>query len=225
MTGYVKLHRKLLDSAFRDQPLILALLTNLLLMASHREVKFLWNGKEQVLLPGQLITGRKTLSKETGISEQTIRTALYALKSTNTITIKSTNRFSLISIVNWKKYQDRQPTEQPASQPTVNQQLTTYKNEENEKKIGSDHLVNEKDINYLLEVPSIDLEEYARDYQCTRQQAKEKAESLYYWFIEKGSTSASYKASLRKALLKDFGKNTLIDARTFSYPTSGPNDL
>ena len=62
------------------------------------------------------------------------------LKSTNEITIKSTNRFSIVTIVNWEKYQinKKQSTNKLTNnltnnQPTTNQQLTTekeYKNKE-----------------------------------------------------------------------------------------------
>ena len=55
--------------------------------------------------PGQVVCGRKQLAKDLGLSESTIRTALKHLKSTNEITIKSTNKFSIITIENWGKYQ------------------------------------------------------------------------------------------------------------------------
>ncbi|WP_326494329.1 hypothetical protein [Sphingobacterium sp. UT-1RO-CII-1] len=74
---------------------------------------------------------------------QQIRTSLTKLKSTNEITIKTTNKGTVITIVNYDFYQsgeDEQPTKQPTSnqritnkQPTDNQQVTTNKNVKNIK--------------------------------------------------------------------------------------------
>lgn len=61
--------------------------------------------------------------------------------NSHSITSKSTNRFSIISITNWEAYQgiedDSQPASQPANQPATNQQITTYKNNK-EKDLMSD---------------------------------------------------------------------------------------
>ena len=86
------------------------------------------NFKGHVIPRGSLVVGRKKLAKELGLSEQSIRTALDHLKSTNEITIKTTNKFSIVTIVNWEKYQDKDEeiTNKTANeQPTINQQLTT----------------------------------------------------------------------------------------------------
>jgi hypothetical protein len=137
MEGWIKLHRKLNETSFKNKPLVVALFVHLLLNANHQDKKFYWNNEELTIKSGQLLTGRKELSKQTGISPQSIRTAMMVLKSTNTITIKSTNRFSIISILNWDKYQNESTSTLTSkltnNQPTTNQQLTTNKNEENEE--------------------------------------------------------------------------------------------
>lgn len=83
---------------------------------------------------GSLVCGRKQLAQDLKISEQSIRTALIHLKSTNEITIESTNRFSIIHIVNWEKYQvnenlstNKITNKATNNQPATNQQLTTSK--------------------------------------------------------------------------------------------------
>lgn len=68
------------------------------------------------------------------MSEQEMRTSLEHLKSTNEITIKSTNRFSVITVCKWEEYQidnKNQPAKQPAHQQTSNQQATTPKEYKN----------------------------------------------------------------------------------------------
>lgn len=120
-SGWIKLHNKFLQWEWMDNPNMVALFIHFLLNANYQEKN--WHG--QIIKPGELIIGRKALSKKTGISQQAIRTCLTRLKSTNEITIKSTNRYSIISLTNWHKYQQKQPAKQPASQPTSNQQATT----------------------------------------------------------------------------------------------------
>jgi hypothetical protein len=121
-------------------PETLALFIDLLLRANHENG--FWKGHE--VKRGQLITGRKSLSKSTGLSEQAIRTSLERLKSTNEITIKSTNKFSIITICKYDDYQTtvtpKQPAERPATQPTNNQQTTTNKNDKNDKNINTKKL-------------------------------------------------------------------------------------
>ena len=60
-----------------------------------------------------------------------IRTAIDKLKSTNEITIDTTNRYSLVTIVNWNEYQSDDDISTNKStksltnkQPTDNQQIT-----------------------------------------------------------------------------------------------------
>ena len=85
---------------------------------------------------GSLIAGRKQLAKDLGLTEQMIRTSLMKLKSTNEITIESTNRYSVITVVKYDDYQNdsrfnNQPNKDNSNQqatnkqPTSNQQATT----------------------------------------------------------------------------------------------------
>lgn len=133
--GWVKFHRKMVEWEWYNDLPAFKLFTHLILTANHQPQK--WRGR--TVKAGQLITGRKSLSKKTGLTEQQIRTALDKLKSTNEITIKTTNRNTLISICNWETYQiinqqnnhlnNQQTTNK---QPTNNQQITTNKNVKNE---------------------------------------------------------------------------------------------
>lgn len=59
------------------------------------------------LSPGQFIFGRKAASKELKISERSIRTCLSTLKNLKKIGVKSTNKFSVITIIKWNTYQQR----------------------------------------------------------------------------------------------------------------------
>lgn len=133
MEGWIKLDRKIMLWEWYKNPIIKSLFTHLILSANHKDGR--WEGID--LKRGQVIVGRYELSRDTGLSEQQIRTALKKLQSTKEIDIKSTNRFSIITIC---KYEDYQSSENFANQqttndqPTDNQQLTTNKNANNAKK-------------------------------------------------------------------------------------------
>jgi hypothetical protein len=143
-TGWIKSHRQFLDWEWFKTPGMFQLFHYLLYKANHKPKK--WQGI--TIERGQLITGRCTISRNTGLSEQVVRTCLKRLKSTSEITIKSTNKFSIITICNYDQYQGAEnevnqhinqlPNQQLTSkQPATNQQLTTtkeLKNEKNEKK-------------------------------------------------------------------------------------------
>ena len=66
----------------------------------------MWDGGVVVVKEGQLITGRKTLSEETGLPETTIERILTYLESEHQIGQQKTTKFRLITIVNWKDYQN-----------------------------------------------------------------------------------------------------------------------
>ncbi len=130
--GFIALHRSLLSWGWHTDPATGWLFVNLLLMANWTDSE--WQG--MTIERGQLVTGRKALAAQTGLSEQTVRTSLNRLKSTNEITIASTNKFSVITIVNYGKFQDvpEMPTSTLTSnltnnQPAANQQLTTNEQE------------------------------------------------------------------------------------------------
>lgn len=71
---------------------------------------------------GSFVTSLDSLAKELGLSVQEIRTALKHLISTGELTSKSTNKYRIITVVNYEMYQ--QVNKQPNSPLTSNQQAT-----------------------------------------------------------------------------------------------------
>lgn len=129
MTGYVLLHRKMMEWGWYKDSQTVHLFLHLLFKASWKKSE--WKGIP--INRGEIIVGRKTLHFETGISEQSIRTILTRLKSTNELTIKSTSRFSVITICNYESYQNvKNEINQQTNQQT-NQQSTTSKELKNIK--------------------------------------------------------------------------------------------
>jgi len=142
--GYTKRWRGIEEWEWYKTPHMAHFFMHIVGKANHKDGK--WQGVD--VERGQLITGRKQLAIGTGLSEQTVRTCLERLKSTSEITIKVTNKFSIITVVGYEKYQTKEesPTSTSTSyltnnQPTTNQQLTTnkkVKNDKNEKNTNSD---------------------------------------------------------------------------------------
>ncbi len=107
----------------------------------------------QEIKRGDIVVGRKQLSLDTGITEQSVRTSIERLKSTSEITSRSTNKFSIITLCNYETYQNdnfeiNQQNVSPSTtdQPATNQQLTTSKEVNKEKK--------EKNNTYTVEFES-----------------------------------------------------------------------
>lgn len=132
LRGWILLHRKFLDSPVWANHNVARLWTWCLLKASHRNHKQTVGYQEVCLLPGQFIFGRKVAAAETGLSEQSIRTCMAFLKKHGNLTSEPTNKFTVITIVNWKAYQLNGKVSNPKAnqqltnnQPATNQQLTT----------------------------------------------------------------------------------------------------
>jgi len=130
--GWIKLHRKILENPIIQKPNYLALWIILLLKANHQDKKFMWNGNIILVKEGQMITGRKELSRETSIPESTIEDILKFLERQHQIQQQKTTKYRIITIVNWVKHQDKN-SKSDNKATTKQQQTDTNKNEKNEK--------------------------------------------------------------------------------------------
>ena len=128
MSGWIKIHRQIIDWEWFTDTTTFRVFLQLLLKANHKEKKY----RGMVLKVGTIITSRDILAFETSLSVQQVRTALDKLKSTNEITIKTSSQGTIIEVVNYSKYQIA-TNEVTNKQPTSNQQVTTNKNEKKEK--------------------------------------------------------------------------------------------
>ncbi len=153
MEGWLKIYRKFTQWEWYQRSEMVHLFLHLLISANHKPRK--WQGVQ--INTGQLITGRLKLAAETGLSERQIRTCLTNLKKSGEIFIKTTNRYSVITICNYDTYQskeevsDQQSDQQTTSKrPADDQQSTTNKNEKN--------LNNEKEFDKPSHSEKIDFE-------------------------------------------------------------------
>lgn len=132
MSGWVKIHRQILEWEWYDDINTCRLFFHLLIKANHKERNY----KGKVVSVGETLTGLDKLSCETNLSVQQIRTSLNKLKSTNEITINSSPQGTVIKVVNYGKYQVA-TSEATDEQQTNNKRVTTNKNEKNENNIPS----------------------------------------------------------------------------------------
>jgi len=136
-SGWVKLHRKILDNDIFKNDKLFRVFMYLLLKASHSERDQLIGDSIVNLKAGQWATGRKAISRDTGLTEQNVRTAISKLERLGILTIKVTVKYSIFSISNWDCYQ--QDNQQATNkQPTSNQQVTTINNGKNGKNVKED---------------------------------------------------------------------------------------
>lgn len=101
LNGFIKLFRKFKVWGWYKDSVVKCVFIHLLLTANFEPME--WNGT--VLKEGQLATSIKSLSEDLGFSSRQVRTALSKLSSTNEITTKATNKFTVITIVNWRDFQ------------------------------------------------------------------------------------------------------------------------
>lgn len=134
MEGWIKIHRKINNRWWRNDPNTFSLFLYLLSTANTETKQYQW----YTINKGDCIVWRKSLSKILGISERWIRTSINHLKTTNETTIKTTNKFTIITICKWEEYQleyKNRPPNRPPKTPTTDQQPTTPKEEQEEKNI------------------------------------------------------------------------------------------
>ena len=136
-TGYVFLHRKLIDSRVFQNAELLKVFIWCLLKANHEER---WvsittgRGTTEVLVkPGQFIFGRSTAAKDLGMPPSSVRNRIRTLQQMEILATKTDTHYSIITIINWNAYQaagikkDRQRTGK-------GQPKDTNKNDKNDKK-------------------------------------------------------------------------------------------
>ena len=133
MDGWLKLYRSILDSAVFQDAEVLKVWIWLLCNVAFEQHDTICYGKVIHLKPGQIATGRKKIAQCTDLSENKVYRALTALKSLGNIEIKSTNKYSIITVVNWDKYQEENGKKTSSEQQT-NSKTTAEEQQDNSKR-------------------------------------------------------------------------------------------
>lgn len=142
-----------------------------ILHAVNYETRY-WRGIK--INPGELITSIASLAAKTRLSQRSIRTSLGKLQTTGELTIKTTNKYTLVTVRKWQDFQG----ETTSKSPTEATRETTTTKEVKNKRI--------KDIGEFVSelTPSINLQKAILDWVDMRNKNKkpptEKAIQLAY---------------------------------------------
>lgn len=219
LSGFIKLHRKLVAWGWYQDCVVKCLFLHLLLTANFKATR--WQNRD--LQEGQVVVGLKNLANELGFSVQQIRTAINKLKSTNEITIETTNRYSIITIVNWREYQsdgiqsNKQNNKQSNKQITNNQQTNNkqitnnQQQRKNDKNVKNDKKREKREEialalgtfgNVLLTEDELTAlkQKYPDDWES-------KIERLSSFMASSGKTYANHYATLLRWLKEDAQKS------------------
>ena len=105
MSGWIKLHRKILKSAVFENEKALKVWVWCLLRANHTEREVMMGHQVVKVNPGEFITGSKKSAQELEMPETTVRRYLKTLESCAMIERKVARKWTVIKVVNWGNYQ------------------------------------------------------------------------------------------------------------------------
>ena len=157
--GYIKLYRKMKKWGWYKDQNTKDVFLHLLIEACYEPCFY----RDTALEVGQVAMTVKEISEETGISVQSVRTSLNRLKSTNEITIQTSSKFSIITLLNYADYQgsnndSNKPLtnhQQTANKPSYSKEIKEVKNTLYERKKSGRK---KKEIDWENDPPSFDLE-------------------------------------------------------------------
>lgn len=211
--GYIKLHRKLEDNVFYRNSEAVHLWIHLLFKASFEDNVFYYKNTKINLKKGQLITGRKKLSSETGISESSVFRLLKLFESEHQIEQQKTNKFSIITINSFDKYHmcEQQSEQQMNNKWTTNeQQMNTTKELIELKEL--------KNNNNKFKKPTID---EIKNY-CNERNNNIDAEQFFNYYESKGWLIGKNKMKNWKSAIitweKRNSQNNLIQDKVIYSP-------
>lgn len=163
LNGYIMLHRKILNWRWYSDTVVRSVFIHLLLSAAYKDTS--WH--DTAIHAGQALITVRSVSEELGLSEKQVRSALEKLKKTGEVTIRTTNRFSIVTIEKWESFQSKKDS-------AANGKSLRGQTEENQQANGGQaaNIINNnknkknKYYNYTNRMPelgvSYDIDEYIR---------------------------------------------------------------
>lgn len=134
MDGWISIYRKIQEKSWYKDSEYVHVWLHLILNANHSDKKVWVNGQEVELKRGQLLTSRKAISDKIGVAQSKIYRILSRYESEHQIEQQKTNKYTIITIVNYDLYQkSEQQIEQKMNNKwtTNEQQMNTNNNDNN----------------------------------------------------------------------------------------------
>jgi hypothetical protein len=245
MSGWIKLHRRLLKSAKFGHPGLLHLWIFCLAKASWKDRSILRPGStdELQIRRGQFVTGRRSLRSalyperdsdgrkirrdEKIPSESTVWRWLKSLENARDIELRSEQHYTIVTVCNYNTYQLREQPSEPQSNDQADQSRTNRGPIVNtNKKVLKK--VKERNTKSVFQKPSI---EQVSDYCSTRQNGIDPESFVDYyesvgWAI-KGKSMKDWQAAVRtweKRNKKPVATSKVVDLSqgTFRYDPTDP---
>jgi len=216
MQGWIRMHRRFIEWEWYRDNNVKVLFLHLLLTANHKEKE--WKG--HTIKRGELVTSISSLSKHTNLSSKQVRGALQKLSKTGETAIKTTNKFTLLTIVNYDKYQGE-------TQEEGKQEGKQRANKGQTK--GKQRATNKNDKNIIYTDAFNLMWEYYREnkYECPEGE-KKKAFIVYDRLLSEFDHDLifahikSYLAECKKTKTKSKHMSTFLNQHDFNEPVKEP---
>lgn len=194
LQGWLKLHRTIMVSSVFSNPKLLKFWIWCLCKASSKPHTERVGLQEVNLEKGQFVFGRFVAADELQMTNSSVYKYLKILEREQMIVVKSNNKFTLVSIVNWCLFQDKKDKEEQQNDnkgTPKEQQSNTNKNGKNVKN------VKKKDIGEFIP-PSL---QEIKDYTNERQLVIEPEFFFNYftdnnWIDSKGNEVKSWRQKM-----------------------------
>lgn len=190
-----KLYSKIIDWQWYKNPNTCHLFIHCILKARKEESK--WQG---IVIPkNSFITSLNHLSNETGLTIREVRTALKNLsKCDKELTIKTTNRYTIITVENLHVYQNKNTEEKTKNDMQTVMLTTTSK--ENKKHVNNNNKTKDKKLYGEFSNVKLTEEEYSKLLAIyeSEKRLKQGVEILSTYLASKGDKYKNHYAVLGK---------------------------
>lgn len=137
--GWISIYRKIQNSFVWTNSDQLKLWLLILMKANHSENKFLFNGEELSVSKGQMVTGVNVLASDFNegvkpvnrVAGRTLWRWLKKFEKEQMLSIESTSKYSVITVLNWDEYQQNDNHLSSSGQSSV-KHLSTNNNDNND---------------------------------------------------------------------------------------------
>lgn len=222
MSGWIKLHRKILDSKYGCNLELSGLFDRLLLMANHKE-GFTADGTK--ILPGQFMTSQIELSKKFKTSRTKMQRMLEKLQKAEQIGLLPSPKNTIITIVNWERYQldEHQAGNERATsghQAGTNKNAKNNKNEKNTGGLSVAAEYREDFFSGVIDAPEKNLPEIKpQDFRKSKEQKKSPLAFLFSPDdeIQPWISSAKASVNVQSELLEKYSHHVLRDEVKTAY--------
>ena len=199
------MHRKLLNSAVWDNESVLKIWIWCLLRANYKSRQITFGNQVVELEPGQFVTGRYSAGEELNMNPSTFWKRVKTLEKLEMIEIKSNNKYSVISVINWASYQlstEKVTTKEQQSNNKVTSKEQQSNTDKKVNKVNKDNKVKNTFGEYAnVKLSTDEYESLVLEYG--EQKIKEYIDKVDLGVQSKGYKYKDFKATIKAWIKKD----------------------